>query len=152
MCVLQNRNEQTFWEILENNFLTIFFSFLNAESIELKAKDQCRGQISVSYRNEWKDVCFGDFPSQSEEELCRYLDCPGGNNSLKAKRQSSKVSEAKHEATGSDCGRVETNGQQSVQRVFLIENANTDVYVHRLCVSNAPDIDHRGGCFCGIFI
>lgn len=35
---------------------------------------------------------------------------------------------------------------------FLIENANTDVYVHRLCVSNAPDIDHGGGCFYGIFI
>lgn len=137
---------------MENNFPTFFFSFLNAESIELKAKDQCRGQISVSYRNKWEDVCLGEFPSESEEDLCRYLGCPGGNRSVKVERQSSKVSEAKHEATGSDCGRVETNVQQSVQRVFLIENANTDVYVHRLCVSNAPDIDHGGGCFDGIFI
>lgn len=137
---------------MENNFPTFFFSFLNAESIELKAKDQCRGQISVSYRNKWEDVCFEELPSEPGQDLCRYLGCPGGNRSVKAERQSSKVSEAKHEATRSDCGRVETNVQQSVQRVFLIENANTDVYVHRLCVSNAPDIDHGGGCFDGIFI
>lgn len=88
---------------------------MNAESVELKAKDHCRGQISVSYRNKWEDMCFGDLPSKSGEELCRHLGCAPGNSRVKLER--SKVSGTKQEATGSDCGRVGTNDQHSVQRL-----------------------------------